>query len=116
MRSRPLIGMVLIAVLLQALAIASLGSALPKAGDLLHRVLHWTGQPHEHHTDGSWQIDDSAAASQHVVGDQLTNPVALPDQAMPMVLAGFSDAPAAEVARGLPHPHLEGPLRPPRPI
>jgi len=111
-----LVKAIALAMLFQALAIAHLGSATLKSSDLMHSVLHWTGQAHEHHDDGTWEIDDSAAASQHVQGDQLTNPVALPDSTALTVLASFSDAPAAYAHSGLPHPHLAGPLRPPRSI
>ena len=116
MRIQVLVKAIAVAMLFQALALVHLGSATRKSSDRMHRVLHWTGQAHEHHDDGTWQIDDSAAASQHVVGDHLSNPVALHDSTSPAVLASFSDAPSADDPPGLPHPHLAGPLRPPRPI
>lgn len=114
MRIEVFVKTIVIAMLFQALAIAHLGAAMPKSSDLMHSVLHWAGQAHEHHDDGTWQIDDSAAASQHVAGDQLTNPVALPDSTSLAVLPSSSNAPAAHDSNGLPHPHLAGPLRPPR--
>ncbi len=116
MRIQVLVKAIVAATLFQALGLAHLGSAALKSSDLMHSVLHWTGQAHEHHGDGTWEIDDSAAASQHVLGDHLTNPVALPDATELTVLAGFSDAPTAYAHCGLPQPHLAGPLRPPRSI
>lgn len=116
MRWQVLVKTLLVAMWFQALAIAHWASAVPQSGDLMHSVLHWTGQAHEHHDDGAWMIDDSAAASQHVTGDQLTNPVALPDSTPLAFLDTFRNPPAADSPTGLPPPHLEGLLRPPRSV
>lgn len=116
MRRRLVILLMLSTVLFQALFLVHGGASWLKSPDLMHSVLHWMGQAHEHDGDGSWQIDDSAAASQHVVCDPLSNPAVMPSPVPLVVLAVGHDTRMADEFGGMPNPHLEGPLRPPRRI
>jgi len=66
---------VLIAFLLasfwQSAALARVGSSVVELADMQHTQLHWQQIAHQHHDDGSYQVDNSFEASQHVVVDHL---------------------------------------------
>jgi hypothetical protein len=72
--------LILIAFLLasawQPVALARAGSSVVGLADAQHTQLHAQQIAHEHHDDGSYQVDNSLEAAQHVAVDHL-NPTAV---------------------------------------
>lgn len=101
--------------LLTALALA----LVPGQSDALtleidHALVHQSGQGHHHDDTLAFQFDDDAPLphAHHDTGHPSALPLASPDLHLPSV------QPSAHLSRPagrLPDPHLEGPLRPPRP-
>jgi hypothetical protein len=69
--------LVLIAFLLastwQTAALARVGSSVVGLADVQHTQLHAQQIAHQHHDDGSYQVDNSLEAAQHVVVDHLNS-------------------------------------------
>ena len=67
--------LVLIAFLLasawQSVALARVGSSVVGLADVQHTQLHAQQIAHQHHEDGSYQLDNSLEAAQHVMLDHL---------------------------------------------
>ena len=84
--------------------------------EIAHAVLHWQGESHHHHEDGSFHVDDSSESEAHLAADQLTSTPPLP--LSHTVASGFPVSPAPSSAAVSPptDPVLDGPLRPPRHI
>lgn len=109
---------VLIAFLLasawQPVALARAGSSVVGLADGQHTQLHAQQVAHQHHDDGSYQLDNSLEAAQHVVVDHL-NPTAVVGS---LYLAGL--LPSGGGALGsfdevfLARSSLDGLFRPPR--
>jgi hypothetical protein len=78
-----------------------------------HTAMHWQEQGHHHHDDGSFHLDDTPESMQHVLTDQ-PNVVAVLGVAPRHGLPSDSASPDSYISTRLPHPHLDGPLRPPR--
>lgn len=114
MRSRLAIFLLALSLLSQGLAVVNLGVRASAPSDLMHHVLHWLGEAHHHHDDGSWQVDESAASSQHVAGDHLSHPVGLCHTGETLAAVMGGSVPSHTPSLGLPQPHLDGLLRPPR--
>lgn len=106
--------LVAFSMLWQSMATAQVDAALPNSAEWVHSVLHWEAEGHHHHDDGSWHLDDSAESIHHVMCDHLSNPVALPQSVVHTQVQGAQMSAPSYVRSGLPAPHLEGPLRPPR--
>lgn len=104
----------LFAMFWQSVAMARPGSTINLLADLGHAVLHWQHEAHHHHEDGSVHLDDSQAATFHVLSDQLTVTTAL----IPTVSHHFppsaSEPPGGIHGARVPEPVLDGLLRPPR--
>jgi len=114
MRRLSVLLVVLIAMLWQSVAMARIGSSVNVLADAEHAALHWQGESHHHHDDGSYHLDDSKESTQHVVTDHLSASLA-------MTAPSSHDFAPLESAdhRGLhetrvPNPTLDGLLRPPR--
>lgn len=110
----PVLVVLLLAMVWQAVAMARIGSAVNVLADPAHAALHWQAQSHHHHDDGSYHAGDSADAVQHLLSDHAGAITALwlagTGGVPPMGSAPpFADAPAR-----VPHPVLDGLLRPPR--
>lgn len=104
----------LFAILWQAVAMARVGSTVNPLADLQHATLHWQGEAHHHHEDGSYHRDDSKESVQHVVTDPLNPSLALAALSLHDFPLLRSAAPDGWRDRLVPDPALDGLLRPPR--
>ena len=115
MRRTPVLFVLLIAMLWQSVAMARMGSTVNVLVDRGHAALHWQEVAHHHHDDGSYHLDDSNEAAQHVVTDHLSASL---EMATPPA-HGFpplgSAKPGGLHPTAVPDPTLDGLLRPPRP-
>lgn len=114
MRRTSVILAVLFAMFWQSMALARPGSTVNVLADLEHAALHWQEEGHHHHDDGSYHLDDSNESVQHVIADHVSASAGL----VTSVGHGFPSANSVS-PRGLheglvPHPFLDGLLRPPR--
>lgn len=111
---RVLAVLLLLSAFWQPFAIAGQATAFAEVEEVAHAVLHWQGEGHHHHEDGSVAQDDSGESMQHVIADGCLGAVVV------WSTICFSFAPAqaarpslaAEAAK--PSPHLGGLRRPPR--
>lgn len=94
---------------------ASIAQTFAPSHDPAHPVLHWEGQAHHHHDDGTLQVDDSAESAAHVAADPLTANPALPISSSAVSCAAVSQSPPSTTHPPNPAPFLGGLLRPPRP-
>lgn len=106
---------VLFAMLWQSLALARPGSTVNLLADPEHAALHWAGEGHHHHEDGSYHLDGSNESVQHVVTDHLSVSLemAAPESHDFPVLGSAVHGGVRTTA--FPNPTLDGLLRPPRP-
>ena len=110
------VALLLIAVsLFQAASATGLAQAcLAQDTELVHLALHWQGEGHHHHEDGSIHTDDSPEAVQHAMADcSMHHPgliVALPLASVDLP----SQRVAAPLLRQPPSPYLDGLQRPPQ--
>jgi hypothetical protein len=114
MRRSAVLLFVLFAMLWQTVALARVGSTVNVLADLEHAALHWQEKSHHHHDDGSYHLDDSLDAAQHVLGDHVTATTALLMTAAHDLPRTRSAAPHGLGATVAPDPTLDGLLRPPR--
>ena len=114
MRRSAILVVMLFAMLWQSVAMARIGSTVNVLADLEHATLHWQGEAHHHHEDGSYHQDDSKESVQHVVTDHLNASLALTAASSHdfMPLGSFARDGLNE--RLVPNPALDGLLRPPR--
>lgn len=114
MHRRAVVLLMLIAMVWQTVALARPGVALDVFADREHAALHWHGDGHHHHGDGSYHLDDSNESVQHVLSDHGSG-TAGPLLSSPHRFPAVSRAARQHHAVGrVPHPFVEGPLRPPR--
>ena len=104
----------LFAMLWQSVAMARVGSSVNVLADLQHAALHWQGESNHHDDDGSYHLDDSNAAAQHVLNDHMSTAAALLLADRYDLPAMGSAAPSGLHETRVPHPTLDGLLRPPR--
>jgi hypothetical protein len=104
---------VILAMLWQSVALGRVGSTVNVLADLEHAALHWHGEGHHHHDDGSYQLDDSNASAQHVLCDHVNTMPALLIIASPYFPPLGSNAPGGLHEKLVPDPTLDGLLRPP---
>lgn len=97
------------------MALARVGSSVNALIDLQHAALHWQGEAHHHHEDGSYHLDDSKESVQHVVTDHLSVSLAMAAPSLHELPSLGSAAPGGLRATPVPNPTLDGLLRPPRP-
>lgn len=114
MRRTAVIVTMLLAMLWQSLALARIGSPVNALADLAHAALHWQGAAHLHMADGTYELDSSSDAIQHVVTDHTSASLALATSPSPAVLPASSAAPDNLHGTAVPDPLLDGLLRPPR--
>lgn len=114
MRRSAVLLAVLFAMLWQSVALARVGSTVNVLADLEHTALHWQGEGHHHHEDGSYHLDDSNDSAQHVLVDHLCASVALMVTASHEFSSQGSAAPGGLRETRVPDPTLDGLLRPPR--
>lgn len=114
MRRSAVLLVMMFAMLWQSMALARPGSTVNVMADLEHAALHWQGEAHHHHEDGSFHLDDSPSSTFHVLSDHLTVTTALLPTSSHHFLPG--DAARCDVLNDVrvPDPFLDGPLRPPR--
>jgi hypothetical protein len=105
----------LMSMLWQSVALARVGSTVNALADTQHAALHWQGEDHHHHADGSYHLDDSSESAQHVFSDHLSAVPALLPTAAPGFAPVGANAPAELHETRAPSPILDGLLRPPRP-
>ena len=102
-------------MLWQSMALARVGSTVNPLADLHHAALHWQGEAHHHHDDGSYHLDDSKESVQHMVADSLSASLAMAAPSLHDLPPQGSAAPGGLHATPVPNPTLDGLLRPPRP-
>ncbi len=115
MRRTAVLLVVLLALLWQGVAMARPGSTVNVLADVAHAALHWHGDAHHHHDDGSYTLDDSPESGQHVMADHVANVAALMASAGPVFPPARPLPPRGLHPGPVPHPFLAGLLRPPRP-
>ena len=110
----------LLALLWQSVAMARIGSSVNVLADPAHAALHWHGEGHHHHDDGSYDADhpgdpgDASDAVRHVVLDSVGVSTALLAERVPAIPPAGSAFPEVEPAVRWPDRVLDGLLRPPR--
>ena len=105
---------ILVAMLWQSAAFARVGATVDALADSGHAALHWQGEAHHHHDDGSFAIDESEESARHLMADHTSATALLP--LVSAMLPRLGDrAPRPGYMRVSPHSFLDGPLRPPRP-
>ena len=114
MRRAAVIILVLFGMLWQSMALARVGSPVNPLADLPHAVMHWQGESHHHHEDGSYHLDDSKESVQHMVADHLGASLVMAAPSLFELPRLRSAAPAGLHATPAPSPTLDGLLRPPR--
>lgn len=97
----------------QAASFARSDLASGDLADLHHASLHWHGQEHHHHDDGSYQLDGSPESMQHVASD-LVSPIALAPSDRPALVRTTGALPGNRPEVDSQAPYLDGLLRPPR--
>jgi hypothetical protein len=98
----------------QMLAVGGRPGGLSTPREAAHALLHWQGQAHHHHDDGSVTLDGSEESVQHVALDgvlAVNSPWSEPAVSLPPAASAYSTA-ADEVSG--PWPYLDGPRRPPK--
>lgn len=109
------LALVLLALqMLPALALVP-GQSDAVALEIDHAFVHQSGQGHHHDDTLAFEIDEGGAAlthAHHDTGHHVALPLAIPELRLPS-----PEPPARLMFLGgrVPDPHLEGPLRPPRP-
>ncbi|MGE0356253.1 MAG: hypothetical protein AB7P08_04990 [Burkholderiales bacterium] len=112
---------VLVALLLvvsmacQTVAMAAPAWSFGPGDESSHGAMHDHGEDHHHHFLLPGTDDDPEDPGSHMLADHFSGPAALPAE-HPAFLELISRFPGAQHSRSIPHPHLDGPLRPPRPI
>lgn len=114
MRRSTVLLILLFALLWQSLALARAGSTVNALADAEHTALHWQGKGHHHHGDGSYHLDDSPEATQHVLIDHVGAAAALWNDATSARIPTGSATPTGVHDGPVPNPTLDGLLRPPR--
>jgi hypothetical protein len=104
----------LFAILWQAAQIGHAAGFVGAPGEADHTALHWAGQGHHHHDDGSYHADDSFESAQHLLADFVSGCPALPTAfAHPdasIIANSLHDVDASDEPQACP----EVPLEPPR--
>lgn len=114
MRRKLVLALMLIAMLWQSVALARAGSTVNALADPAHAMLHWLNVGHHHHEDGSYQVDDSKESTHHVAIDHPGATLAMATADSHDFLPAGLAAPAGLREPLVPHPVLDGLLRPPR--
>ena len=112
--------LVLIAFLLasawQSVALARVGSSVLGLADVQHTQLHAKQIAHQHHDDGSYQLDNSLEAAQHVALDHLNPSVVVGSLYSTGLSSPGRGAMGSVEEFFLARPPLDGLFRPPRPL
>lgn len=114
MRRSAVVFVLLFAMLWQSLALARAGSTVNALADMQHTALHWLGEGHHHHDDGSYHSDSSPESVQHIISDHLSASAAIIVSASHVFPPRVSAAPNGLHDAPVPDPDPEGLLRPPR--
>jgi len=114
MRRSAILIVMLLALLWQSMAMARVGSTVNPLSDPAHAALHWNGESHHHHGDGSYHLDDSKESVQHMAADHLSAALAVAAPSLHDFPALASAAPDGWHAAAVSNPALDGLLRPPR--
>jgi hypothetical protein len=114
MRRSAVLFVILFGMLWQSLALARVGSTVNVLADAEHAALHWHGESHHHHGDGSYHLDDSKESVQHVVTDHLSASLAMTTPSSQNFAPLGSAAHGGLHETGVSNPTLDGLLRPPR--
>ena len=114
MRRSAILFVMLIAMLWQSLALARSGFSLSPLADLTHAALHLQQAGHHHHGDGSYHTDDSTESIQHLIADHPNASATLSSACMHGLPPIASSSPDSLQPQAVPHPYLDGLLRPPR--
>lgn len=103
--------------LLHTFTIADRAGAFSPPVEMIHAMLHWQGEAHHHHEDGSLAIDHSAQSIQHLSLDGYTSAVAILPPVLPVVVPIVAASqPRCAIEQACPWRTLDAPLRPPRSV
>lgn len=85
-----------------------------RSNDWSHQVQHSEALLHHHHQDQSLHLEQAKGQIDHVHIDNSFSSAGLVPSAWPTVFIFMSFERWAMVLAAIPHPYLEGPLRPPQ--
>jgi len=114
MRRLATVTLMVFALLWQSVALARVGSSVNVLADLAHAALHWQGTSHHHHDDGSYHLEDSTEATQHLMTDHLGASLEMAAGPEALVPQGPAASPDGRPAAPCPSPPPGRLLRPPR--
>ena len=113
MSRRPVVFLVLLAFLWQAMAAFGSVTVTQVAGDINHMLVHGQATNHHHHADDTLQLDDDAGLVQHVHADSGAGSSAILSSAQAAPGKNKLASPPAMNPVIWRAPFLDGPLRPP---
>jgi hypothetical protein len=114
-RKTPAIFLLVISLLWQAFAMASVGFAQDHGDSIEHVVLHLDKEPHHHHDDGTFHEDGTDESVKHVYADSCANTAGVvPTHAAAARVEIIRRAQPSFSAADPDSAILEGPRRPPR--
>jgi len=103
--------------LLHTFTIADRAGAFSSSVEMTHALLHWQGEAHHHHEDGSLAKDHSAQSTQHLNLDGCTSAVAILPPVLEVVAPILAASqPRCAIEQACPWRTLDAPLRPPRSV
>jgi len=116
MRRGVVLFLLLLSAFWQAFAVAGQATAMAKAEERQHAVMHLEEISHHHEDDGTVVVDDSQASRDHTHADgSVGTPALWSAISLPPIIFS-STKPAALDVLASPAPHLDGLRRPPRPL
>lgn len=114
MRRKLVVVLMVVAAFWQVLAVGGRPSVFAGSREAMHTMLHWQGQAHHHHKDGSITQDVSRESVQHVVFDGVfASPAVASEPSLALPAVEVARPPVADELSG-PSPYLAGLKRPPR--
>ncbi len=113
-RSYVLVLVALAFVFTHLFTIAIRPSFFAASTEVQHALLHWQGQAHHHHEDGSISVDHSQDSIKHVSFDGCLMVIALSTDIFVEDCAPDAARPVSHDERARPWPYLDGPMHPPR--
>ena len=114
MRRSLLVVLLVVSAFWQVLTVGGRPGGLSAPRETAHAMLHWQGQTHHHHDDGSVAQDSSKESVQHVALDGvLALNATWSEPSVSLPLAELAP-PASRDEICSPWPYLDGPRHPPK--
>lgn len=114
MRRSLVVVLLLVSTFWQVIVVGGHPGGLGAPRETAHAMLHWQGQAHHHHDDGSVTQDSSKDSVQHVALDGVLAVNAPWSDAFVSLPTAASVRPSAADEVGGPWPYPDGPMRPPK--